>query len=191
MLKQLFKIGVISVLFVSCGSVEVNESAQVENVTVEGDSTEIELTDDVVGEIEEPIEEATEGGKVSFKKYNGSWFSIEYPSNFIASPLEPIQTWDEYEHVETEEAFFTSPDGTMVFYVYSPQWGGETSYTERKENEELVSEDASNGDEKELIWVTYKDKEGSYVRSVYSQKTESTHLELYKHFKSSLMQFAD
>lgn len=145
--------------------------------------------------------------------YQGQYFSIEYPSNFLAAPLKPIIDAEKYKFVDTDEATFTSPDGEVEFFVYSPLWGGEPkSYLIQKENEELTSEkEDSNESEigwtKHIKWVTYTDKEGKYSRSFVSTKTESTDLvfgiksindaayekykDAYVRFKESLTQFMD
>lgn len=147
------------------------------------------------------------------EKYNGNWFSIDYPTVFIASPLEPVETWDgDFEHVSTNEAFFTSPDGQVEFFVYSPQWGGTPKdYLEIKANETITSEkEQTSGDDTWPItdkWVTIEDMKGNYMRAYHSRKTESTHLvfgirytsqkayddykSAYLEFKKSLVQFAD
>lgn len=145
--------------------------------------------------------------------YNGSWFTINYPKGFTAFPIEPMETWgDNYEHVVTDEASFTSKDGQVTFFVYSPQWGGEPKdYLEVKANEEITSEQTqTSGDENWPItdkWVTLTDIKADYMRAYHSRKTESTHLvfgiqyttqeaydrykPLYLAFKESLAQYAD
>lgn len=145
--------------------------------------------------------------------FNGSWFSVSYPDNFKASPLSPKQKMDNYAYVETDEATFVSPDGTVEFFVYSPQWSGDPkSYLEPMKNERIESDKTEAGKSDDAYspthhWVTFVDKEGKYTRSFHSRKSEVTHLvfgikyasvkhyERYKAaytaFKKSLMQYAD
>lgn len=145
--------------------------------------------------------------------YSGSWFQIEYPDDFTASPTSPKEVYGEYEFVQTDEARFTSPDGTVEFFVFSPQWGGDPKdYLIEQANEKTVtqSEDKADSDDPFAAshhWVTYEDEEGKYTRSYHSIMTESTHhvfgvkytnrkmYERYKAsylaFKQSLQQFAD
>ncbi len=145
--------------------------------------------------------------------FNGSWFSVSYPDNFKASPLSPKQKMDNYAYVETDEATFVSPDGTVEFFVYSPQWSGDPkSYLEPLKNERIESDKTEAGKSEDAYspthhWVTFVDKEGKYTRSFHSKKSEVTHLVFgikytsvkhyerykaaYNAFKKSLMQYAD
>ncbi|PHR28699.1 MAG: hypothetical protein COA38_11945 [Fluviicola sp.] len=201
-----------ALLFVACNQTEktdlesitdtietkIPESIAEEPIRVKRDSVHPELKPD------EPIQMAS---------FNGSWFRVEYPQNFTASPITPTQKYGDYEFVDTDEASFTSPDGTVEFFVYSPQWGGDPiDYLVEKSNEKTASssEDNTNSDDPFSVshhWVTYEDKEGKYTRSYHSLMTESTHhvfgvrytnrkmYERYKAaylaFKKSLQQFAD
>lgn len=151
--------------------------------------------------------------KVQLASFNGNWFSVDYPENFTASPNAPIQTHNNYKFIETDEARFTSPDGTVEFFVFSPLWSGNPKdYLAQKSNEKIVSssEDKASSDDPFAVshkWVTYEDKDGKYTRAYHSLMTESTHhvfgikytnrkmYERYKAaylaFKKSLQQFAD
>lgn len=147
----------------------------------------------------------------STARFNGSWFSVAYPDDFTVTPTEPEAEFNDYQYVETDEARFLSADGRVEFFIYSPQWSGDPeNYLKLADNEELVSD---REDAEEVMpsnihrWVTIRAKNGSYERSYYSKKTESTHLvfgikytdqatyEAYKNayvaFKKSLVQFAD
>ena len=159
-------------------------------------------------EVKKPTESA-----IPMASFNGSWFRVEYPTNFSVSPSGPVDKYDDYEFVSTDEARFTSPDGTVEFFVFSPQWGGDPkNYLIQQSNEITVesSEEKANSDDPFAVshrWVTYEDKNGKYTRSYHSLMTESTHhvfgikytdrkmYERYKAaylaFKSSLQQFAD
>ena len=150
---------------------------------------------------------------VPMSQFNGSWFRVEYPIGFTASPASPIQNFDDYKFVETDEARFTSPDGSVEFFVFSPQWGGDpVDYLIEQPNEKTTnnSEEKADSDDPFAVshhWVTYEDKEGKYTRSYHSLMTESTHhvfgvkytnrkmyerdKAAYLDFKKSLQQFSD
>lgn len=145
--------------------------------------------------------------------FSGTWFQIDYPENFVPSPTFPTGTYGDYHFVSTDEARFTSPDSTVEFFIFSPQWAGDpVDYLIEQPNEKMVSstEEKSDSDDPfaaSHYWVTYEDKDGKYTRSYHSLKTESTHhvfgvkytnrkmYEKYKAayltFKKSLRQFAD
>ncbi len=100
------------------------------------------------------------------KKYEGAWFDISYPENFSAKKEGP------------DEASFTSPDNSVQFYVYSPQWNGNpVSYLEPLPNEIIESDESKteiNPDDtypkKVTRYVTFAAKDGSYKRSFVSIK---------------------
>ncbi|MFT5820801.1 MAG: hypothetical protein ACI8ZM_002049 [Crocinitomix sp.] len=190
-------------LFVSCNSKDNNRS--IGEITAQDSDTIIEIVDPASLEITDWDGE--------YKIYKGNYFSIEYPSNFLAAPNGPVNFFDDYEVIETDEATFTSSNGAVEFFVYSPLWSGEPEfYLEFQDNEELTYEKEAIemdefGLEKTIQWMTITDKDGNYSRSYVSTKTESTFLvfgiksindatyekykEVYLKFKTSLEQFAD
>ena len=132
----------------------------------------------------------------NIKVYQGVNFSIEYPKNFKPHPLTPRSRYDVnsarankvknvtpklplkyYYWVETDEAYFTSPNKEVTFFVYSPLWGGDPkNYLAVAVNEILMDEQTSKGlntspyDGKEYDQVltrrvTVKAKDNSYYRS--------------------------
>lgn len=139
--------------------------------------------------------------------YRGSWFEIQYPKEFIATPSSG----------ETDEAKFFLPDGSIEFFVFSPLWGGNPAdYLNISSTEELVDEKTEeSGDDlkKQVIrWVTLKAKDGSYYRSFISIKSQvgtgsdihkvlgikykdnatyEKYKDSYVSFKKSLKQFSD
>lgn len=124
-------------------------------------------------------------------------------------------------YVLTDEAYFTSSDERVEFFVFSPLWAGDPeNYLEIAENEELVDEkieeyfevdDPSLVGDSRIRWVTVKAKDDSYYRSFVSKKeqigvSEIHHVfgikyqdakaleeyrEEYEVFKESLVQYAD
>ena len=128
------------------------------------------------------------------KAYEGNYFSIEYPKNFKPKPLTPRRRIDinnrykpegvtpklppkYHDFIETNEAYFTSPNKEVIFFVYSPLWGGDPkNYLVVAPNEVLVDEKKTKGlntspyDGKEYDQVltrrvTVKAKNNSYYRS--------------------------
>ena len=110
--------------------------------------------------------------------YKGSWFDIQYPKDFIPSPTEPLQNEGDDQKVlavMTNEAYFTAPDNTAEFFIFSPVWGGNPDdYLQITSDEELINEKTSmNGpdsNKKIIKWVTLKAKDNSYYRSYISIK---------------------
>lgn len=179
-------------------------------------SQEVNTEDDTINYIQKEIDlnetdELEEKEEVELSVFKGNWFDISYPSNFNSRPTQPLVEAEDYSFIETDEAFFLSPDEQVEFFVYSPQWGGNPlNYLELAENEEPESEKTTVDEIDPSIiskWVTYKDKNDQYFRSYYSKETESTHLvfgikysdqasydfykEDYTAFKKSLIQYAD
>lgn len=139
--------------------------------------------------------------------YNGNWFEIKYPKEFIATPAAG----------KTDEAKFSSLDGSIEFFVFSPLWGGDPAdYLKTGSNEELVNEKTEESGEnlqKQIThWETLKAKDGSYYRSFVSIKgqvgtgsdvhkvfgikyknndTYEKYKDAYISFKKSLKQFSD
>jgi hypothetical protein len=147
-------------------------------------------------------------------RYRGNWFDIDVPAGFIARPTDSIVP-DELVY-NTDEAFFTSPDASVEFYIYSPQWSGEPSYTSVADDEVMV-DTTSKEEQKDTgltrtTWTTVKAKDNSYERSFVSIRSQiDTGSEVhhvfgiryktkadydrfkadYEAFKNSLVQYAD
>lgn len=113
---------------------------------------------------------------VAKQLYKGYWFDIEYPETFTARPLEPINYHEGVRMILTDQAYFTSPDGEVEFYVYSPLWAGYPEYLDMLSTEELVSEEVVERDttppnaelkkKNRVTFKTYKEKKGLYFRSI-------------------------
>ncbi len=154
----------------------------------------------------------TEGAKIptASSMYKGAFFSINYPAGFLPRPRTPI----EGDRINTNEAYFTSPDGLVEFFVFSPQWGGDPNdYLTIKDTEQLVEQKKDDSKQDILVtWATIKARDGSYERSYVSTKTllgsrsethkvfgiKYAHTDIYTNykddygaFKDSLEQFAD
>jgi trehalose-6-phosphate synthase len=204
---------IIGLLVVACTQAEDVETNSVED-QAEAKTENVETEEPVRAKRDSIHTEAKPEAPAQLATYSATWFQIEYPSDFTASPTTPTSVYgDDYHFVETEEATFTSPDGTVEFFIFSPQWGGDPiDYLEQKSSEKVIEtkEDQSTDDPFFTVthtWKTFEDKQGKYTRAYHSIKTESTHCvfgvkytnrkmyERYKAaymtFKKSLQQFAD
>lgn len=152
---------------------------------------------------------------ITFTKYSGMWFDIQYPSLFTARPGRAYCI----PEAGCDSAYFSSPDGAIEFYVFSPQWGGDpmvdlavNPVTERQVDEKTAvdSSDAVFGP-RTTRWVTIAAKDGSYTRSYVDivdenggspvrhafgirykdQATYNEWRDSYLKFKASLVQYSD
>ncbi len=72
-----------------------------------------------------------------WKSYDKDFFAIMHPANFsLAYSFNLVEgKKDDPELEESNTAYFVSPDKTVAFYVYSPQWSGEPSALVAGDNE--------------------------------------------------------
>ncbi len=91
------------------------------------------------------------------KVYNGAWFDIKYPSSFTVRESIKSVSGEGYE-----SAFFISPDKSVEFYIFSPQWRGEAKDIALKITEKLASEKKQKSGDAEIKWWTISAKDGSY-----------------------------
>lgn len=141
-----------------------------------------------------------------WRTYKGAWFEIKYPAGFTARPsLKSLSFKGKFD-----SAFFTSADGAVEFYVFSPQWDGTPSDIELDSlKENPLSHDEQNQGSVRIRRVTVVAKDSSYTRAF--EETENTELNIkrvfgiryrdqkaydkyrqaYLAFKRSLRQFAD
>ena len=137
--------------------------------------------------------------------YTGAWFSVDYPSNFQArGSMRSSTSPDNFE-----SATFTSPDNTVQFYVFSPQWRGDATDIAIAPGESMGSTKTDNTADGQIKWWTITANDGSYSRSYMERinSTQNTNLifgirytsasaldsyrSLYEAFKASIKQFAD
>ena len=146
---------------------------------------------------------------ITYATYEGGWFEIEYPSDFIVN-----DTIESNNPGLFDAAVFTSPEDNLDFYIYSPQWNGEpTDIAFMPDTENIVAKTSETVEKDDSIIIinryTYAAKDGSYTRSYedienttlnarrvvgiqYSdQEAYDDYLEEYLHFKNSLIQYAD
>ena len=138
-----------------------------------------------------------------WRTFDGAWFSIQYPAEFSARASMKSATG-----IGAESAFFTSADGAVEFYVFSPQWSGEPAdilLNERREK--IVSRSKQQIGEYSVTLLTIAERGGRYTRSYRDITTENTrvlfgikyrraadlakHRAAFERFKKSLRQFAD
>ena len=150
------------------------------------------------------------------RKFSGEWFDVRYPAGFTVR-----RSLSEKEAPEQcLSAFFTSPDGAVVFYVFSPQWNGDPTDIALKPNEVLENQSEQHrdgplqsGTTKPLYTITVRQKtarakDRSYTRSWEDKETtlntrrvfgfqyrnEAARLRYrpaYLAFKASLRQYGD
>ncbi|UOE42327.1 hypothetical protein MTP09_06745 [Chryseobacterium suipulveris] len=141
----------------------------------------------------------------TYKQFSGAWFDIEYPSNFKAENSQKSSTNSE----GFDSAVFTSPDGKVQFYVFSPQWSGNPLDIKVTSCEKII--ETSQQKENDIFvkrWTVAAD-DGTYFRSYeetaetlsninkvfgikYASKADlEKYREEYLHFKKSLKQYAD
>lgn len=139
------------------------------------------------------------------KAYRGAWFEITPPAGFKASPsIASAGVPGQYDSVR-----FESGDKKVRFYIFSPQWAGETPdiAVQKDEIEKTDKTEKSGGFTRR--WYTITSKNGGFTRSYVENTNEDKTIrwvigveyadqksyEKYKgdylKFKKSLRQFAD
>ena len=145
------------------------------------------------------------GGGEQVRVFQGAWFEVRYPADFTARPSLPSTTADGYD-----SAAFTAPDGTVSFYVFAPQWGGEAADIDvNPARERLVAERFLQEADRSLRWFTIEARDGSYRRSYMEtvaqqgsvktivgikyrdEEARRRYQEQYQLFRQSLELFAD
>ncbi len=94
--------------------------------------------------------------------YCGNWFCINYPPHFKARvSMRSLTARPGYD-----SAFFVSPDRTVEFYVFSPQWDGKpTDIRLNPKKEKLVSARTRTEKWRRTTWQTIRARDNSYRRS--------------------------
>lgn len=141
-----------------------------------------------------------------WKKYEGAWFQIMYPSTFQVEPsLKGATSVKGYD-----SAFFVAPSKEVSFYVFSPQWNGIPSdILLNPKTEKLLSVEKSEKNGKKIRQYSIAAKDGSYYRiyeDIQAPDMNTRHVfgarckdkkildkykKEYKHFQNSFVQFAD
>jgi len=158
-----------------------------------------------INNIKKSTENSVSAEPLTYKKYSGAWFDIDYPSSFKAENSQKSET-----NVNGyDSATFTSPDGKVQFYIFSPQWSGVPENIVLKSSEIQTDSSSTVENGLEVKRWTIAAKDGSYVRSYEStsetklninkvfgikyafKKDLDKYKDAYLHFKNSLEQFAD
>lgn len=136
------------------------------------------------------------------KEFKGEWFQINYPASFKARSSLKAPGGS-----KCESAFFASPDGTVEFYIFSPQWKGNPTDIALKSNEKMADNITTKKGNKTIVHWTISANDKSYTRSYEEKKDEETNMVVgikykdtkaydkykkqYLAFKASLVQYAD
>ena len=100
-------------------------------------------------------------GDEEWRSFQGAWFAIKFPPGFRVRPSLPSNSAVN----GFDSVFFTAPDGSVEFYVFSPQWNGLPSDIEVDPMiEVLVSSDVTQRSGKSIRRVTIAARDGSYQR---------------------------
>ena len=143
--------------------------------------------------------------KNEWGRYQGAWFSIKYPRDFIARPSLAAEEDGSFDSV-----FFSARDEGASFYVLSPQWrrvASDVAFKPTQESRLEFTEQTDDGMIKRSTLIRARD--GSYERLIESfvspdqtvswtfqfiyrnENLKEQYAPLYDRFKASLQQFAD
>lgn len=146
--------------------------------------------------------------QAKWPEYRGKSFKVSYPAGWKAQPLESKTAKD------SDAATFTSPDGAMQLYIFSPQWDGKApgialDPATEIETARKTDRGMSSGVKGTFTWHTIAAKDKRYTRTYQSfvaegepihwvigmkykdDATLAKHRADYARFKGSLEQYAD
>jgi len=136
--------------------------------------------------------------------YMGAWFKIDYPVHFRPIGREQSSSGQGYDG-----ASFVSPDGLVEFYVFSPQWQGESNWVKPKPGERESARSTERDGDRTATHVTLTGPDDAYERAYVeikddlsntnwffgimyeNQNAHDKYLPLYLEFKEGLVQYAD
>ncbi len=140
-----------------------------------------------------------------WRRYQGAWFSIDYPDGFIAKPSLAAELEGSFDSV-----FFSAREDGVSFYVLSPQWRRAAPEIVFKPAQEIQLDFTEQTDEGLIKRSTLiRARDGLYERLIESfvspdqtvgwtfqfiyssQRMKTKYAPLYNRFKASLEQFAD
>ncbi|MFZ2959599.1 MAG: hypothetical protein WA705_22160 [Candidatus Ozemobacteraceae bacterium] len=100
---------------------------------------------------------------VQWKPFVGAWFEILYPADFVAKP----SLVDQNNPAAFSSAFFTSRNGEVEFYVFSPKFNMAPKDSElNRDLENQVSSTEKNNRGIITKKMTISAKDGSYIRMI-------------------------
>jgi hypothetical protein len=149
-----------------------------------------------------PIKVAARG----LTTFRGAWFDIKYPIGFKPVVRDrPLS--GSGDAGSCDGASFLSPDGLVEFYVYSPQWRGQSQWLFKRQGEKRVAQSTQPGKTTSITYMTftgpgytrtyadYKSNDGATRWGLgikyKSQAAYNAYRPLYLKFKQSLKQYAD
>lgn len=154
---------------------------------------------------DEPLPvDSTSAGVITYVKFTGAWFTVEIPANFSVTPSLRSATRSE----GYDSAVFTSPDGKVQFYIFSPQWSGiatdislqpgetQTESVKTTENGLVVERWTIKADNAAYFRSYESTSETGGINKIFgirytSQEELERYRPVYLHFKNSLQQYAD
>jgi hypothetical protein len=142
----------------------------------------------------------------SVKTFKGAWFDIQYPASFKAVPRDRAATGHS-QGVACDGASFLSSDGQVEFYVYSPQWRGQSQWLVKGSGEKAAGRSTQSGKVASITYLTFTGPGYTRAYADYkspasetrwgfgikykSQSAYNTYRPLYLKFRQSLRQYAD
>lgn len=138
--------------------------------------------------------------------FRGAWFEVDYPADFEARGSILSETAGDGTF---DSAIFTSPDGEVEFYIFSPLWGGEPDDIDLTEGEKLSASEENKSEKNIVTFWTISGPRNSYLRSYQktrnpqenttrivgikykNRKAYNRYKKQYLAFKFSLRQMAD
>ena len=104
-----------------------------------------------------------------FKPFLGAGFEVSYPNSFMAIGSKRSSEVNRYESV-----FFTSPDGSVEFYIYSPTNKGVPNDIDVKINEKISPIQVASGKAVSARFWTITAKDNSYTRAYHESIDSKT-----------------
>lgn len=147
------------------------------------------------------------GTTKAWPAYEGAWFRVEYPPEFKVILRERSSTVSEPK--KYDGVSFVSPDGQVEFYVFSPQWIGDSEWVKLRRGERLTGRLKDETPKRKAYYGTIRGPHGKYSRcyedltdkgsntrrvfgfKYLSRQAHEKHRAKYLMFKRSLVQYAD
>jgi len=104
-----------------------------------------------------------------FKPFLGAGFEVSYPNSFMAIGSKRSSEVNRYESV-----FFTSPDGSVEFYIFSPTNKGVPNDIDVKINEKISPIQVTSGKAVSARFWTITAKDNSYTRAYHESIDSKT-----------------
>ncbi len=186
------------------GCTKVEPSSDTNNAGVAGNAGQdsslgASVAEPVHADISPAVDSSVAKKPVEWKTFRGDYFDVQYPGSFTVE-----------SSGETDGMLFASPDHSVRFYVFSPQWNAQSKLYEADPEEEIVKQHSVEREgSRRITRVTYQRRDNHHMRSFedvedtlyntrrtfgvfYSnQNAYAEYRDLYLTFKRSLKQYAD